>query len=120
MCLHWKYVTVLSAEGKAEFASVPLNNTDVPINKSVDCDKGQRTSHNQWRFVMKLKVLVKFEGVVGYPNNSYTTRISVSGIDKSECYHKAHQRCMNITGEIDRDQHGLGHPSYLWVDEEWE
>lgn len=52
MCLHWKYVTVLSAEGKAEFASVPLNNTDVPSNKSVDCDKGQRTSHNQWRFVM--------------------------------------------------------------------
>lgn len=52
MCLQWKYVTVLSAEGKAEFASVPLNNTDVPSNKSVDCDKGQRTSHNQWRFVM--------------------------------------------------------------------
>ena len=52
MCLHWKYVIVLPAEGKAEFASVPLNNTDVPSNKSVDCDKGQRTSHNQWRFVM--------------------------------------------------------------------
>ena len=69
---------------------------------------------------MKLKVIVKFEGVVGYPNNSYTTIISISGADKSECYHKAHQRCMNIADEIDRDQYGLGHPSYLWVDEEWE
>ena len=69
---------------------------------------------------MKLKVLVKFEGVVGYPNNSYTTIVSATDTDKSECYHKAHQRCMDITDEIDRDQHGLGHPSYLWVDEEWE
>ena len=114
MCLHWKYVTVLSAEGKAEFASVPLNNTDVPSNKSVDCDKGQRTSHNQWRFVMKVRMLVEFENVVGYPNNS------VSGIDKSECYHKAHQRCMDIADEIERDQYGLGHPSYLWLEEKWE
>ena len=69
---------------------------------------------------MKLKVLVKFEGVVGYLNNSYTTRISVSGIDKSECYHKAHQQCMDIADEIERDQYSLGHPSYLWISEEWE
>lgn len=69
---------------------------------------------------MKVKVLVKFEGVVGYPNNSYTTRISAEGVDKSECYKNVHQRCMNIAGEIDRDQHGLGHSSYLWLDEEWE
>ena len=121
MCLHWKYVTVLSAEGKADFTSVPLNNTDVPINKSVDCDKGQRTSHNQWRFVMKLRILVEFENVVGYPNNSYTTIISVSGIDKSECYHKAHQRCMDIADEIERDQSGLClKPSYFWLEEKWE
>ena len=69
---------------------------------------------------MKLKVLVKFEGVVGYPNNSYTTRISISGSDKSDCYHKAHQRCMDIADEIDRDQYGLGHTSYLWLEENWE
>lgn len=69
---------------------------------------------------MKLKVLVKFENVVGYPNNGDATIVSVSGIDKSDCYRNAHQRCMNIADEIDRDQYGLGHPSYLWLDEEWE
>lgn len=69
---------------------------------------------------MKLKVLVKFEGVVGYPNNSYKAVVSAEGVDKSDCYQKAHQRCMNITGEIDRDQYGLGHPSYLWLEENWE
>ena len=69
---------------------------------------------------MKLKVLVEFKNVVGYPNNSYTTMISVSGIDKSDCYRKAHQRCMNIADEIKRDQYGLGNPSYIWLDEEWE
>lgn len=68
---------------------------------------------------MKIKVLVKFEGVFGYPNG-YTTRISAKGIDKSDCYHRAHQRCMDIANEIDRDQYGLCHPSYLWLDEEWE
>lgn len=68
MCLHWKYVTVLSAEGKAEFASVPLNNTDVPSNKSVDCDKGQRTSHNQWRFVMNT-YQEKFANMINKANN---------------------------------------------------
>ena len=69
---------------------------------------------------MKVKVLVKFEGVVGYPNNSYKTVVSAEGVDKSECYKNVHQRCMNIVGEIDRDQHGLGHSSYMWIDEEWE
>ena len=69
---------------------------------------------------MKLKVLVKFEAVVGYPNNSYTTLINAEGIDKSDCYRKAHQRCMNIADEIKRDQYGLGNPSYIWLDEEWE
>lgn len=69
---------------------------------------------------MKLKVLVEFENVVGYLNNSYTTIISVSGIYKSECYNKAHQRCMDIADEIERDQYGLFHPSYLWLEEKWE
>lgn len=69
---------------------------------------------------MKLKVLVKFEGVVGYPNNSYQTIISAEGIDKFDCYQKAHQRCMDIVDEIERDQYDLCHPSYLWIDEEWE
>ena len=69
---------------------------------------------------MKLKVIVKLEGVVGYPNNSYTTLINAEGIDKFDCYHKAHQRCMDIADEIKRDQYGLGHPSYIWLDEEWE
>lgn len=69
---------------------------------------------------MKLKILVRFEGVIGYPNNRYVTTVSITGIDKFDCYRKAHQRCMNITGEIDRDQHGLGHSSYIWLDEEWE
>lgn len=69
---------------------------------------------------MKVKILVKFEGVVGYPNNSYTALISAEGIDKFECYQNAHQRCMDIVDEIERDQCGLGHPNYIWVDEEWE
>lgn len=69
---------------------------------------------------MKVRMLVEFENVVGYPNNSYKAVVSAEGVDKSECYQKAHQRCMNIADEIDRDQHGLGHSSYIWIDEEWE
>lgn len=70
---------------------------------------------------MKLKVLVKFEGVIGYPNNIYNAIVSAEGVDKADCYQKAHQRCMNIADEIERDQSGLcGAPIYLWVDEEWE
>ena len=69
---------------------------------------------------MKLKVLVRFDGVIGYSNNRYVKTVSVVGIDKSDCYQRAHQRCMDIADEIDRDQYGLCHPSYLWVDEEWE
>ena len=70
---------------------------------------------------MKLKVLVKFEGVIGYPNNSYTTIIGVNGTDEFDCYQNAHQRCMDIADEIERDQYGLCRkPNYTWVDEEWE
>lgn len=65
---------------------------------------------------MKLKVLVKFENEDGFLNNGDATIVSVSGTDKSNCYHKAHQRCMKILDEIDSDKSGV----YLWVDEEWE
>lgn len=70
---------------------------------------------------MKLKILVRFEGVIGYPNNRYVTTVSITGIDKSECYQNAHQRCMDIVDKIDRDQFGIcGKHGYLWLDEEWE
>ncbi len=70
---------------------------------------------------MKLKVLVRFEGVIGYPNNTYSTIVSAEGVDKADCYQKVHQRCMNIADEIERDQCGCcATPNYIWVDEEWE
>lgn len=65
---------------------------------------------------MKLKVLVKFANEDGFLNNGNGTIVSVDGVDKSECYRKAHQRCMDIADKIDKNSSTI----YLWLDEEWE
>ena len=65
---------------------------------------------------MKLKVLVKFANEDGFLNNGNATIVSVVGIDKSECYRKAHQRCMDIADEIDKGSSTI----YLWLAEKWE
>lgn len=65
---------------------------------------------------MKLKVLVKFANEDGFLNNGNGTIVSVDGIDKSECYHKAHQQCMDIADKIDKNSS----TTYLWIAEKWE
>lgn len=67
---------------------------------------------------MELTILVKFEPVANVIGNEMQTAIIVRGNTEDDCYHAAHQRCMNICGEIRRDN--CGDPTYSWVKEIWD
>lgn len=59
---------------------------------------------------MELTVLVKFEPVTNYIGNEMLTAVIVRGNTEEDCYHAAHQRCMDICGD----------PSIAWIKERWD